>query len=317
MQCFQPKVSIIIPVYNGSNYVGEAIECALNQTYKNLEIIVVNDGSRDDGATEKIALSYGDKIRYFHKENGGVSSALNYGISVMEGEYFSWLSHDDMYTPSKVEDSVNLIASIEDKEKLIAYCGGNYINEKSEAIKAFDTVIVSNKVHDSKEMLCIFTKGYTLNGCCMLIPKKAFDECGGFDENLRYCQDVLMWYRMFFNGYKLISEEKKNVMYRLHRAQTSQTRKDLFVHDSMCLAEEIIPRLVAEGEGNKELVYNYTKRNAVINNNEVVKFCLGIAEQEKLLGIGKRTKISFYSLCGKFRGLAKKIYYRVFLRIKI
>ena len=68
-------VSIVIPVYNGANYLSEAIDSALAQTYKNIEIIVVNDGSKDDGATEKVALSYGDKIRYFHKENGGVSSA--------------------------------------------------------------------------------------------------------------------------------------------------------------------------------------------------------------------------------------------------
>ena len=66
---YQPKVTIIIPVYNGSNYVAQAIDAALAQTYNNCEIIVVNDGSRDDGASEAIALSYGDKIKYFLKEN--------------------------------------------------------------------------------------------------------------------------------------------------------------------------------------------------------------------------------------------------------
>ena len=76
----KPLISIVIPVYNGSNFLREAIDSALAQTYKNIEIIVVNDGSADDGETERIALSYGDKIRYFKKENGGVSSALNYGI---------------------------------------------------------------------------------------------------------------------------------------------------------------------------------------------------------------------------------------------
>ena len=317
MESFQPKVSIVIPVYNGANYVKEAIDCALKQTYDNLEVIVVNDGSRDDGATEKIALSYGDRIRYFYKENGGVSSALNYGISVMEGEYFSWLSHDDLYTPSKVEDSVNLICAQEEKEKLIAYCGVNYVNEKSEVVREGKRVISPNKIHCSEDLFRLFTRGYILNGCAMLIPKKAFDECGGFDEDLRYCQDALMWYRIFFAGYKLISEDKGNVMYRLHEAQTSQTRKDLFKHDSLCLAKEVVPKLIESCEGKRELVYNYAVRNAKLNNKPVVSFCLDIAKKEHLLGIGKRMKIALYSFCGRFRGLAKKIYYKLFLRVKI
>ena len=84
----KPKVSIIIPVYNGKDYVEEAIDSALNQTYDNKEIIVVNDGSKDN--TEEICLSYKDKIKYYSKENGGVSTALNLAISKATGEYISW-----------------------------------------------------------------------------------------------------------------------------------------------------------------------------------------------------------------------------------
>ena len=62
-----PKISIVIPVYNGSNYLKKAIDCALSQTYGNTEVIVVNDGSTDGGETERIALSYGDRIVYFKK----------------------------------------------------------------------------------------------------------------------------------------------------------------------------------------------------------------------------------------------------------
>ena len=98
---FNPLVSIVIPVYNGAEYMREAIDSALAQTYKNIEVIVVNDGSKDN--TDEIARSYGEKIRYFKKENGGVSTALNLAIQNMQGEYFSWLSHDDVYLPEKIE----------------------------------------------------------------------------------------------------------------------------------------------------------------------------------------------------------------------
>ena len=73
----RPRVSIVIPAYNGSDYMKEAIDSALAQTYPDVEVLVVNDGSDDDGRTEAIALSYGDRIRYFRKGNGGVASALN------------------------------------------------------------------------------------------------------------------------------------------------------------------------------------------------------------------------------------------------
>ena len=70
-----PLVSIIIPVYNGDNFVRKAIDSALSQDYENIEVIVVNDGSNDGGKTEEAVKEYGDKVNYFHKENGGVSSA--------------------------------------------------------------------------------------------------------------------------------------------------------------------------------------------------------------------------------------------------
>ena len=105
-----PLVSIIIPVYNGSNYMREALDSALAQTYSNIEILVVNDGSNDGGKTRDIALSYGDRIRYLEQEkNGGVSTVLNMGIRAMRGEYFSWLSHDDVYYPEKIQAEIDAL----------------------------------------------------------------------------------------------------------------------------------------------------------------------------------------------------------------
>ena len=126
-----PLVSIIIPVYNGSKYMCEAIESALSQTYDNIEILLINDGSADGGKTEEIALSYGNKIKYFYKENGGVSSALNFGIKNMKGEYFSWLSHDDSYEPKKIEKQ---ILSLQDKKKCVSICNTKTIDKNSNLI---------------------------------------------------------------------------------------------------------------------------------------------------------------------------------------
>ena len=102
----KPLVSIVIPLYNGANYIEEALKCAIAQDYPNKEIIVVNDGSTDDGAGKEICLKYADSITYIEKENGGCSSALNCGIKAAKGEYISWLSHDDLYLPNKLSYQV-------------------------------------------------------------------------------------------------------------------------------------------------------------------------------------------------------------------
>ncbi len=124
-----PMVSIIIPIYNGINYMREAIDSVLAQTYDNIEVIVVNDGSTD--GTEEAALSYGDRIRYFAKENGGIATALNLGIEHMRGEYFSQLAHDDVYYPYKIEAQINAVKKCGDMTR-ICWGDADIINENSE-----------------------------------------------------------------------------------------------------------------------------------------------------------------------------------------
>jgi len=203
-------VSIVIPVYNGSNYLKEAIDSALAQTYKNIEIIVVNDGSTDN--TEEIAKSYGDKIRYFSKENGGVSSALNLALREMKGEYFSWLSHDDVYFPEKIEKQVDFLRKFEDKN-VILYSNYNIINENS---KIIDTIIRNHKLLEDKMEYAVLRGG--INGITLLIPKKAFDDYGHFDEKLKCTQDYAKWFEMM-KTYKFVHMPIVLAKHRFHQAQ--------------------------------------------------------------------------------------------------
>jgi len=187
---FAPKISIIIPVYNGADYLAQAIDSALAQTYKNREIIVVNDGSSDSGATEDVALSYGEKIHYITKENGGVASALNVGIQHMQGDYFSWLSHDDLYVESKLESQVKFLSGMKNK-KVILY--GNYDLIDADgglihAVKMNHDLITANRFYP-------VLRG-AINGCSMLIPKECFVTHGLFDESLKTTQDYDLWFKM-------------------------------------------------------------------------------------------------------------------------
>lgn len=212
----QPKVSLIIPVYNGENYLKEAIDSALAQTYENVEIIVVDDGSTDN--TEEIALSYGEKIRYLKKANGGVSTALNLAIKEMKGEYFSWLSHDDKYYPEKISTQIDYL-------KNNNLFDSNVILYSNYDLMDTDSKIYATAIKNHQELIEKPEYGLlrgAINGLSLLIPKKAFDECGVFDETLRCTQDYELWERMM-QKYKFIHQEEVLVTTRIHASQTGQT----------------------------------------------------------------------------------------------
>lgn len=215
MNEFNPKVSIIIPVYNGSNYLREAIDSALSQTYKNIEVIVVNDGSNDGGKTEEIANSFGDKIRYFPKENGGVASALNLGIREMTGEYFSWLSHDDVYCPEKVETQVFYLQKGD--RDAVFFSDYEYIDQEGRFLRK---KTLKNFLPEKIRLELIIRD--PINGCTVLIPKACFAAVGLFDERLRTTQDYDMWFRLAKNC-KFIHIPKILIKSRLHAEQGIKT----------------------------------------------------------------------------------------------
>lgn len=214
----KPKVSIIIPVYNGSNYVKEAIESALKQTYENIEVIVINDGSNDKDRTKKACLSFGKKIRYYEKENGGVSTALNFGISKMNGDYFSWLSHDDLYLPNKVETEINyLVDNNLVNKKIILYSDYGVIDSASKFL--FDRVLDHEMLKEKPEYSLLRA---AINGLTLLIPKQAFKEIDLFNEELRAVQDYELWYRMM-DKYRFIHLPEVLVQTRIHPNQVTNT----------------------------------------------------------------------------------------------
>lgn len=219
----RPKVSIIIPVYNGSNFLREAIDSALAQTYDNIEVIVVNDGSNDGDATEKIAQSYGDKIRYFQKENGGVASALNFGIEKMHGSYFSWLSHDDIYEKTKVEDQINLTELIQSDEVIVA-CNARVLFPNGILKKTF----INKSTFDYFDIFLATSALVGVNGCSLLIPKKALDDSGGFDISLPVTQDYDLWFRLN-DKYKFVLLEKHLIISRVHDMQGSVQYQELMI----------------------------------------------------------------------------------------
>ncbi len=325
---YKPLVSIVIPVYNGSNYMTEAIDSALAQTYDNIEIIVVNDGSKDEGKSHEIARSYGDKIRYFPKENGGSSSALNEGIKNMQGQWFSWLSHDDLYYKDKVKNQVEYLNNLidsgiaeEDLCKHIMFTACDFINGEGKLIKKSkyeSEKVLSDKISALKGneyLICEPTK-YNFYGCGCLINKKAFDQVGGFDEKLRLINDLDMWYRLYAGGFRLHYMPQALTIGRIHKGQISRSIGFSYHNSEQdMLWKRSLKYLSDNCKDNYEVFYlfgcNAFTKTRDIEGEEAFAIAGEIApHKKKLLG---RTKIKL-QFKAKVRTFMKKVYMAVFMR---
>ncbi|WP_051309322.1 glycosyltransferase [Desulfogranum japonicum] len=228
---FEPKISIVIPVYNGFDYLSDAIDSALAQTYSNFEVIVVNDGSLDDGKTEAVAKSYGEKIRYLWRENGGVATALNLAIENAEGDYISWLSHDDIYPNDKLSTQVRFLENCQDR-KIILYGDAELIDSGGNHLGRY-----TSNPFPQHELLFRLIEENFISGCATLIPKECFEKVGNFAPQWRFTQDYEMWFRMG-RHYQFVYVPEIFVKTRIHSEQgTARNDKkhykevnDLIIH---------------------------------------------------------------------------------------
>ncbi|USL33582.1 glycosyltransferase family 2 protein [Priestia megaterium] len=209
------KVSIIVPFYN-CPYINQALDSLVNQTYSNIEIIVVNDGSTQ--FSEKIT-PYLDKIKYIQKENGGTASALNTGIKHATGDYFCWLSSDDIYYLEKIEIQLTFMKK---ENSLFSYTNYYSINEKNEIITPTLGINPPNRL----QLLKIMSRGNIINGCTVMINKNVFDHTGVFDETLPYTHDYDLWLRIIqkFNIHYL---EQPLLLYRVHKQMGTKKHADI------------------------------------------------------------------------------------------
>jgi len=285
---YNPLVSIIIPVFNGSDFLEEAIKSALDQTYKKIEIIVINDGSCDNGKTESVAFKYKDQINYIVKENGGVSSAFNLGIKNMKGTYFSWLSHDDVYLPNKIADQIAyLISNDFINKEIILYSDYDLIDENSILLKHYK---ISHTQPEYFKWLILTS--YPVNGNTVLIPKSCFEKVGLFNEEFKTQQDYDMWVRLA-TYFPFIHLQKPLIKSRIHMKQGTITMSELMKKNTsdfyISYIKSISPnellKLSSQTDISKVysmLAINHSRRKNIL----VAKYCCKIF---------KNTDLTFYS----------------------
>lgn len=184
-----PAVSVIIPTYNRAHLLGRAIHSVLAQSLADFELIVVDDASED--RTNAVVEGYRDhRIRYLrHTENRGASAARNTGINAAQGEYICLLDSDDEWLETKLEEQMAMFEAVPTRVGVI-YAGFSLIwSETGE--------VVSRRLPSARgNVFPRLLEGNILGSPTPMIRRRAFNEVGGFDEQLPSCQDWDMWIRL-------------------------------------------------------------------------------------------------------------------------
>ena len=249
------KISVIIPVYNGEEYIEEAIESVFKQTFDDFELLIVDDCSTDN-TKEIVEKTIKHDPRGFLislKENKGKAHALNQGIQQAKGRYICLLDADDVFFPDKLEHQAKFMD--EHPEVDMLYGGAKYFGdaeldrEETEILDSSNdfygnlkkagekTITELNNQHHG-----ILSKGHAIIAACsVMIRKNVFGLCR-FDERLRNIEDYDMWYQIIGKGFKLHAIKKPFYYYRVHKGQKSAKP------EKRQLAKNIIFRKIVTGE---------------------------------------------------------------------
>jgi len=189
-----PKISVIIPTYNYGKYIEKAIDSVLTQTYRDFEIIVVDDGSTDN-TREIIETKYKDKVRYFYQENKGAPAARNKGIEESRGAYLVFLDADDWFASENLEKNVTILENKPEirwvySDLILTDVQMNFIG------KASDIFGIDHNKMNLNVFKSLLLGGNFIPTSVALIAKKSLLEVNGFDETLQVFQDYDLFLRL-------------------------------------------------------------------------------------------------------------------------
>jgi len=191
-------ISVVIPAFNAGRFIKRTIDSILAQTYRDYEIIVVDDGSADN--TAEVVKSYGPKVRYIYQENAGDGPARNTGIRAAKGEWIAFLDHDDEWLPEKLELQMELVS----RHPELRWCGTNRYQSDGKRRAAVGNTEAIQKALGSDDYFENYFAAVTKGLCpvitsTMLVHKEVFEQIGVFDSCWLRSADLDTWWR---TGYR-------------------------------------------------------------------------------------------------------------------
>lgn len=274
-------------VYNGEKYIQEAIESVLNQTYKDIELVVVDDGSNDN--TRKIVEKYKDVI-YIYQENKGQGSARNLGIEVSKGEYLAFLDSDDLYAPDKIEKQLKIL--LKNNNIDVVYNDLKVVDEKLNYLN----ILKSEGIYEKREDLLanIIYRQVIQGPICMMLRRKCIEDIK-WSEELIYAVDYEYVIKLAFK-YNFKYLEEPLYIYRRHESNLSN-KHNTTVEEEIRIVKKIgidnIKKIVSKSnftEDRKKMllskiyikIHEYKDSEIILkdvvskNENSIAYFYLGL-----------------------------------------
>jgi glycosyltransferase involved in cell wall biosynthesis len=219
----KPLISVIIPAYNAQETIKRTIKSALNQTFSDFELIIVNDGSQDS-TLEIVSSIFDPRLKVFSYPNSGAAVGRNRGFSHSVGEFIAFLDADDLWTSDKLEAQLKALQA--NPEAAVAYSWTDHIDECDRFLRECSHFTANGNVY-AELLLCCFV----VSGSNTLIRRQAFIDIGGFDESLPASQDFDLYLRLAAR-YKYVAVPAVQVLYRL---SDSSMFSDLHRHETTSL----------------------------------------------------------------------------------
>jgi glycosyltransferase involved in cell wall biosynthesis len=230
-----PRVSVILPCYNGARWISQAIESVLAQTFKDFELIIVDDGSTDKSKEIISSYLYDKHVHYIYQENRGFSGALNRGIRESRGEFIGFIGQDDLYMPNKLQVQVKYF----DEHKDVDLVHSNYCSiDSSGRIIMVRDVKIPRFPSREKLIKYLFINNF-IGFETALVKRECFDEVGLFNERMTGFSDHDIWLRIA-GKFNIAYIDLPLVKKREHELQLSKTRIEQVLSDEFLMVRKTI-----------------------------------------------------------------------------
>jgi len=217
----QPLVSVLLPVYNGEKHLRETLYSVINQTYQNLEIVAINDGSTD--SSKKILGEFAkidSRIKIINKKNGGIVSALNRGINEARGDFLSRIDSDDVNFPKKIEQEMKVMLS---DDNIVLVCSSfEVMNEDGEFLYR---EVVPTRGEDIKRLMYVANP---IGHSTVLMRKSAVMSVGSYSDQSGPVEDYDLWTRLTAVG-KIAGVTKSLLRFRVNPDGITQTKNQYMI----------------------------------------------------------------------------------------